>query len=82
MFSIFILLLAENVLSSLSILIEMEDTLECATPVDLGIWLMVTPESFKLEISVGRIVVLWTIHEWRSCKMKWARSTKVSASGS
>lgn len=67
MFSIFTLLLAENVLSSLSILIEMEHTLECVIPVDLGIWLMVTPESSKLTKDVGKIVVLWAIHEYHLC---------------
>lgn len=58
MFSIFILLLAENVLFSFQIIIGMEHIPECIIPVDLGIWLMVTPESSKLTKDVGKIAVL------------------------
>lgn len=70
MFSIFILLLVENVLSLLHIITGMEHIPACVIPVDLGIWLMVIPESSRLTINVGKIVVLWVIREWRSCNCK------------
>ena len=50
----------------------MEHIPEYVILVDLGIWLMVTPESSELTKGVGKIAVLWEIHEYLSCDCKKA----------